>query len=72
MYKNKANTKHSYLVMKLDYMLDQYKDYAYIDIEELHEFVAMFRHLPQRKQRQYSWMLDECAELWDAAEQPTE
>ncbi len=72
MYRSKANTKHSYVVMKLDYMLDQYNDYGWIDIEELHDFIALFRHLPQRKQRQYAWMLDEAADLWDAAEQPME
>lgn len=58
--------------MKLDYLLDQYKDYGIIDIEELHDFVRLFRQLPQHKHRQYAWMLDEAAELWDAHEQPTE
>ena len=72
MYKGIANTRHSYLVMKLDYLLDQYKDYSYIDIEELHSFVSLFRLLPYSKQKRYAWMIDECAELWDAAEQPTE
>ena len=69
MYK-KANTKHSYTVMKLDYMLDQYKDYGWIDIQELHDFISLFRHLPQRKQEQYAFMLDAAADLWDAGEQP--
>lgn len=72
MYRSKANTKHSYTIMKLDYMLDQYKDYGWIDIEELHQFIIIFRTLPQRKQKQYSWMLDEAADMWDNAEQPTE
>lgn len=69
---NRANTKASYMVMKLDYLLDQYKDYGIIDIEELHDFVRLFRQLPRHKHRQYAWMLDEAAELWDAHEQPTE
>lgn len=72
MYRSKANTKHSYIVMKLDYLLDQYYDYGFIDLEELHTFISIFRMLPQRKQRQYSWMLDDAADLWDIAEQPTE
>ena len=70
MIKQKANQKHSYQVMKLDYMLDRYMDFGFVDVEELHDFVRMFRHLPQHKQRQYAWMLDEVVELWDAAEQP--
>ena len=72
MYRSKANTKNSYLVMKLDYMLDQYYDYGFIDLEELHTFISIFRNLPPRKQRQYSWMLDDAADLWDAVEQPME
>lgn len=58
--------------MKLDYMMDQYSDYGWIDINELHDFISLFRHLPQRKQRQYGWMLDEVADMWDSAEQPLE
>jgi hypothetical protein len=69
--KQKANTKTSYQLMRLDFMLDRYKDYGWIDLNELHEFVVEFRHLPQRKQEKYAFLLDECAELWDAAEQPT-
>lgn len=72
MYKSKANTKQSYMIMKLDYMLDQYKDYGTIDLDELYSFISTFRHLSQRKQKQYSWMLDQAAELWDSGEQPTE
>lgn len=70
MIKQHANPKHSYTVMKLDYLLDQYTDYSIIDIEDLHYFVKLLRTLPPRKQKQYSWMLDEVVELWDAAEQP--
>lgn len=70
MYKNKANTKHSYLVMKLDYLLDQYYEYETIELEELYTFISLFRHLPQRKQKQYAWMIDAAADLWDAHEQP--
>ena len=53
-------------------MLDKYQDYGWITIEELHGFIALFRHLPQRKQRQYAWMLDVAADMWDMAEQPQE
>lgn len=56
--------------MKLDFMLDQYKDYEWIDLDELHNFVSLFRSLPRTKQVQYAWMIDEAAELWDVAEQP--
>jgi hypothetical protein len=70
MIKQHANPKDSYVVSKLDYMLDQYADYGYIDIQELHSFIVLFRLLPQRKQKRYSYMLDEVVELWDAAEQP--
>lgn len=70
MYKSKANKTHSYRIMKLDYMLDQYQDYGWIDLDELHVFIKEFRLLSPRKQRQYAWMVDMCADLWDAAEQP--
>ena len=65
-----ANTRASYVVMKLDHQLDKFKDYGFIDLEELHNFVILFRQLPRYKHRQYAWMLDEAAELWDAHEQP--
>lgn len=71
MLKQKANTMHSYTLMRLDYMLDRYKDYGFIDLHDLHAFVVEFRNLPQTKQRKYAFLLDECADLWDAAEQPT-
>ena len=58
--------------MRLDFMLDRYKDYGWIDLTELHEFVVEFRKLTPEKQRKYAFLLDECAELFDAAEQPTE
>jgi len=70
MIKQYANSKHSYTVMKLDFLLDQYRDYGFIDLDELQHFVQLFRQLPLHKQRQYAEMLDEVAELWDAAEQP--
>lgn len=68
--KSKANVKHSYIVMKLDHQLDKFRDYGYIDLDELHGYVALFRQLPNTKQRKYAWMLDDAAELWDTAEQP--
>jgi hypothetical protein len=70
MYRSKANQKHSYTIMKLDYMLDKYRDYETIDLEEMHTFVQLFNLLPRRKQMQYGWMLDEAANLWDSEEQP--
>lgn len=71
MLEQRANTMNSYTLMRLDYMLDRYKDYGFIDLNELYEFVVEFRKLPQAKQEKYAFLLDECAELWDAAEQPT-
>jgi len=68
--KSHANLKHSYVVMKLDHQLDKFRDYGYIDLEELHAYIALFRQLPNAKQRKYAWMLDDAAELWDMAEQP--
>ena len=50
MLEQRANTKHSYTVMRLDFMLDRYKDYGFIDLTELHEFVVEFRQLPKNKQ----------------------
>lgn len=70
MMKQTANTMNSYTLMRLDYMLDRYKDYGWIDLNELHEFVVEFRKLPARKQHKYAFLLDECADLWDSAEQP--
>tara|TARA_R100001510_G_C7515920_1_gene113534 strand:+ start:196 stop:414 length:219 start_codon:yes stop_codon:yes gene_type:complete len=70
MLEQKANTMHSYTLMRLDYMLDRYKDYGFIDIHDMHSFVVEFRNLPQRKQEKYAFLLDECAELFDEAEQP--
>ena len=56
--------------MKLDYLLDQYYEYETIELEELYTFISLFRLLPSRKQKQYAWMIDEAADLWDAHEQP--
>lgn len=56
--------------MKLDYMLDQFKDYGYVTTEEFRDFLVVLRNLPPEKQRQYGWMMDEVAELWADDEQP--
>ena len=58
--------KQAYIVMKLDLMLAQHREIGIVDIEELHTFIAQFRHLDQKRQQMYSWMVDEMAELWDA------
>lgn len=70
MLNQSANTMHSYTLMRLDYMLDRYKDYGFIDLNDLHSFVVEFRNLPPAKQQKYGFLLDECAELFDEAEQP--
>ena len=71
MLEQKANTMHSYTLMRLDYMLDRYQDYGFIDLNDMHTFVVEFRNLPKTKQDKYAFLLDECAELFDDAEQPT-
>lgn len=58
--------KRAYIVMKLDMMLAQHRELGIVDIDELHTFIAQFRHLDQKRQKMYSWMVDEMAELWDA------
>ena len=70
MLQPKANTMNSYTVMRLDFMLDRYKDYGFIDLSELHEFIIEFRKLPKEKQEKYAFLLDECAALFDESEQP--
>ena len=70
MLQPKANTKTSYQLMRCDFMLDRYKDWGFIDLSELHEFVIEFRKLPKEKQEKYAFLLDECAELFDESEQP--
>ena len=70
MLQRKANTKTSYQLMRCDFLLDRYKDWGFIDLSELHEFVIEFRKLPKEKQEKYAFLLDECADLFDESEQP--
>ena len=70
MLQPKANTKTSYQLMRCDFLLDRYKDWGFIDLSELHEFVIEFRKLPKEKQEKYAFLLDECADLFDESEQP--
>ncbi len=70
MLQPKANTKTSYQLMRCDFMLDRYKDWGFIDLSELHQFVIEFRKLPKEKQTKYAFLLDECADLFDESEQP--
>ena len=70
MLQPKANTKTSYQLMRCYFMLDRYKDWGFIDLSELHEFVIEFRKLPKEKQTKYAFLLDECADLFDESEQP--
>ena len=70
MLEQKANTKTSYQLMRCDFLLDRYKDWGFIDLSELHEFVIEFRKLPKEKQEKYAFLLDECADLFDESEQP--
>ena len=66
MWNKQKELKRSYIVMKLDMMLAQHKEVGIVDLNELHEFIAQFRHLDQKRQRMYAWMVDEIAELWDS------
>jgi bacillopeptidase F (M6 metalloprotease family) len=70
MITRKANQKHSYLIMKLDYMLDQFDDYGVVDSYDLRDYLKIFRQLPREKQQQYDWMLDHATELYDSHDQP--
>ena len=70
MLQPKGNTKTSYQLMRGDFMLDRYKDWGFIDLSELHQFVIEFRKLPKEKQTKYAFLLDECADLFDESEQP--
>jgi len=58
--------KQAYIVMKLDMMLAQHREMGIVDLDELHTYIAQFRHLDRKRQSMYSWMVDEMAELWDA------
>ena len=66
MWNQQKELKRSYIVMKLDMMLAQHKEVGIVDLNELHDFIAQFRHLDQKRQRMYAWMVDEIAELWDS------
>mgnify|MGYP003627096196 FL=1 len=66
MWNKSREIKRAYVVMKLDMMLAQHREIGIIDIDELHAFIAQFRHLDQKRQKMYAWMVDEMAELWDA------
>ena len=70
MINRRANQRASYLIMKLDYMLDQYEDYATVDTYDLRDFAKIFRQLPLDKQETYGWMIDQAWELYDSQEQP--
>lgn len=58
--------KQAYIVMKLDMMLAQHRELGIVDLDELHTFIAQFRHLDRKRQRLYAFMVDEMSELWDA------
>ena len=66
MWNRERELKQAYIVMKLDMMRAQHKEIGVVDLEELHNFISQFRHLKQKRQKMYSWMIDEVSELWDA------
>ena len=71
MWNKSREMKLSYIVMKLDIMLAQHRAMGIVDLEEMHTFVAQFRHLDKRRQQMYGWMLDEMAEMWDSFDEVT-
>jgi hypothetical protein len=70
MINRRANQRASYLVMKLDYMLDTFEDFGSVDSYDLRDFAKIFRQLPLDKQETYEWMIDAAWELFDSQEQP--
>lgn len=56
--------------MKLDCMLQRIDAIGWCDLDEMHEFVLLFRTLPQKHQERYGMLLDIAADYWDEAEQP--
>ncbi len=67
---NFYNTKQAYIVMKLDCMLQQMENTGYCDIEELHDFVTLFKTLGKKHQGRYFHLLDIASDLFDEVEQP--
>ena len=47
-------------------MYAQHLEIGIVDLNDLHEFIAQFRHLDRRRQKSYVWMIDGMTELWDA------
>ena len=66
MWNRNREMKNAYIVMKLDMMLAQHREIGIVDLDELHQFIAQFRHLDRKRQKMYAFMVDEVAELWDA------
>lgn len=65
-WNRQSEMKQAYILMKLDVMLAQHQSIGVIDLNDLHEFIAQFRHLGRKRQKMYAFMVDEIAELWDA------
>ncbi len=57
MINRKANQRASYLIMKLDFLLDRFDDYGTVDSYDLRDFAKIFRQLPLDKQETYGWMI---------------
>jgi hypothetical protein len=70
MINRKANQRASYLIMKLDFLLDRFDDYGTVDSYDLRDFAKIFRQLPLDKQETYGWMIDQAWELYDCQDQP--
>jgi|TARA_R110002167_G_scaffold101023_1_gene263498 hypothetical protein len=60
------NEKQSYIVMKLDCMLQKAEILDSCDLNELEGFVVTFRQLPRKSQVRYEHLLESMMDLYDA------
>jgi len=56
--------------MKLDFQLTLHKDIGAVDIEDMHNYIKLFRQLPAYMQDRHARMIDEMCDMWDSYEQP--
>ena len=65
---NLYNEKQSYLVMKLDCMLQTMENRGSCDFNELNNFTVVFRQLPHKTQSRYEHLLESAMELYSDEE----
>lgn len=64
--------KHAYVVAKLDCMVQRQEALGSCTLEEMHEFVKVFRTLPRKHQARYAMLLDIMGDMYAEEEQPCE